>query len=199
MVLLLVGAMLASPAASAQSRRTKAPAKPFRAAGKSQGQPGSPRLKQANLMAARGDYEGAVARYEEVLKSEPGNASAYHMYGRTLALKGDLPGAIAKYREAVRLSPGNVELRNDLGVALCAHAEYDAAIEELKKAIAMSPKYVPAHNNLGVTLMRAGDYKGAAEAFRTSLKLQPQNKIVQKKLAEALKYQSEPAAPPADQ
>lgn len=199
---LLLGLMVLAPvigasAVPAEPPRTRPAAKSAPEAGKARRQPVSPSLRQANWLAAKGDYDGAIALYEEVLKREPGNSFAYHMYGRTLALKGDLFGAIAKYREAVRLDPADVELRNDLGVALCAHGQYDAAIEELKRAIAMSPKYVPAHNNLGATLMRSGDYQGAAEAFRASLKLQPQNKVVQKKLSEALKHRSEQAAPPA--
>ncbi|GLX07695.1 BTAD domain-containing putative transcriptional regulator [Microbispora sp. NBRC 16548] len=66
-------------------------------------------MGEAKVARSRGDLDGAVAAYEEVLavlEAHPAVpqqlASAYAEYGRALLAKGDLGGALARHHEALR-------------------------------------------------------------------------------------------------
>ncbi|MEU8276524.1 BTAD domain-containing putative transcriptional regulator [Microbispora bryophytorum] len=66
-------------------------------------------MGEAKVARSRGDLDGAVAAYEEVLavlEAHPAVpqqlASAYAEYGRTLLARGDLDGALARHHEALR-------------------------------------------------------------------------------------------------
>jgi tetratricopeptide (TPR) repeat protein len=59
----------------------------------------------AALLVSRGNRDGAIAPYKELLRLAPKSASAHNGLGWTLQQTGDLDGAIAKYKEALRLEP----------------------------------------------------------------------------------------------
>lgn len=59
----------------------------------------------------KGDYEGAIADYNEAIRIQPDVADAYLCRGITKSALGDKPGALEDFREAVRLYQiqGNTE------------------------------------------------------------------------------------------
>ena len=53
----------------------------------------------------KGDYDRAIADYNEALRLDPKDASAYNNRGSAYAGEGDHDRAIADYNEALRLDP----------------------------------------------------------------------------------------------
>jgi tetratricopeptide (TPR) repeat protein len=64
----------------------------------------------ASILVMIGDYQGAVSRYEDLLKRVPNHAQLHTSYGHALKTLGRREDAIAAYRSAIRI-------RADLGDA----------------------------------------------------------------------------------
>jgi tetratricopeptide (TPR) repeat protein len=58
---------------------------------------------RGNVYAMQGDYDRAIADYDEAIRLDPALASAWHNRGNAYARKGDADRAIADYNEAIRL------------------------------------------------------------------------------------------------
>ena len=61
---------------------------------------------QAVVLCRLGDYEPAIALYEELLRDYPAHARVWHSQGHALKTAGHLDRAIAAYRRAIALEPG---------------------------------------------------------------------------------------------
>ena len=55
----------------------------------------------------KGEYDKAIADYDEALKLDPKNALAYDSRGVAWYRKGEYDKAIADYGEAIKLDPKN--------------------------------------------------------------------------------------------
>lgn len=60
---------------------------------------------RANAHYDKGNFDSAIADYNEAIQQDPGNAWAFSNRGRAFAAKGDSDRAIADYNEAIRLAP----------------------------------------------------------------------------------------------
>ncbi len=71
---------------------------------------GDPRnMSYRNLKAVAlgkiGDFEAAIALYEEVLKEHPGYSRIWHSYGHTLKTAGRTDDAVSAYRRSIAIEP----------------------------------------------------------------------------------------------
>src|SRR5262249_37241145 len=62
---------------------------------------------QGNAVANTGDYDRAIATFNEVIRLDPNNALAFGSRGLAYWKKGDNDRAMADYNEAIRLNPNN--------------------------------------------------------------------------------------------
>jgi tetratricopeptide (TPR) repeat protein len=125
------------------------------------------------VLADRGDYAAAAARYAEVLAADPSNAMAHFNWGALLARQGDLDGAVQHYSEAIRLSPGYAKAENNLGLVLARKGQWTEAAVHYRRAIDAAPQLAEAYGNLGVALETSGDKSGALAAYRELVRLKP--------------------------
>src|SRR6266487_3402511 len=62
-------------------------------------------LGRADAYVRKGDYDRALADYDEAIKLAPGTAIAFALRGEVHAKRGDYDGAIADYERAIEREP----------------------------------------------------------------------------------------------
>ena len=65
-----------------------------------------------------GRYDKAIADYDEAIRLNPNDASAYYERGQAWHSKDDLDKAIADYDEAIRLDPRHARAYTIRGIVL---------------------------------------------------------------------------------
>jgi tetratricopeptide (TPR) repeat protein len=98
---------------------------------------GASLVQEALRLEQQGRYPEAQARWEEVVKAEPGNGQAFAQLGFLQARQGHYTDAIASYRKAKAINPGIAQLNLNLGLALFKSGKFQEAgtlfEEELRK------------------------------------------------------------------
>ncbi|MGE5647682.1 MAG: tetratricopeptide repeat protein [Acidobacteriota bacterium] len=84
-------------------------------------------------LAESGDFAGAIAKYEELLRLRPDVVEARSNLGVALARLGRYQEAVANYRLALERDPGNATVRLNLALALYKQAEFAQAAAQLEK------------------------------------------------------------------
>ncbi len=125
----------------------------------------------------RGDFEGALEKYDEALEIEENNLGAMSEKANTLV-------ALGRYKEAVKLckflikeSPDKrFDLRLDYttyGTALDLMGKGKKAVKIYNKGIKKFPGYYLLHYNKAIALSGLNKYEDAIEAFQASVKVNP--------------------------
>ena len=107
-------------------------------------------------LAARGQFDEAIAHYRKALEIKPDYAEAHDNLGLALAGRGQVDEAIAHYRKALEIEPDYADAHYNLGIALADRGQIDEAIAHYRKALEIKPDYAEAHNNLGTPWPAAG-------------------------------------------
>ena len=76
--------------------------------------PTQQRLKAANVLLDKGDVDGAIGEYREVLRVNPGNPDVHRLLGVALGKRGDWQGDLAEQRMALRLRPSDALAKAEL-------------------------------------------------------------------------------------
>lgn len=118
--------------------------------------------KTARQALDSGDYDTAIAQYQQLIQKNPKDAVAQNNLGVALQKKGDLEGAIENYKKALELDPDNAQVKTNL--------------ERAQKKLAIS------HNNQGLEASRAGNYQDAIESYKKALELAPDTQTVKENL-----------------
>jgi Flp pilus assembly protein TadD len=94
----------------------------------------APSLAQDRSSCLEGkDYLKAVRACSDIVRSNPTDASAYHMRGNILAKNGDLGQAIADYSKAIELNPDYAAAYNSRASAYVAKGDYAHAVADVTK------------------------------------------------------------------
>ena len=119
----------------------------------------------------KGDLDGAMADYDQAIKLNPKDASAFNNRGNAKFAKGDLNGAMADYNQAIKINPKNTLAYNNLGNVKLRKGELDGAMADLNQAIQLNPQYGLAYRNRGNAKRRKGDFDGAIADFNRAIKV----------------------------
>jgi tetratricopeptide (TPR) repeat protein len=130
------------------------------------------RQNLGSALLQKGDLEGAVAVYRELVGRHP-DALAYYNLGLALKQKDDFAAAEEALRKAMAMDPELPDPPYTLGVVLWQTNRPDEAAEALRAAIGRKPDYAEAHYLLGTILRAKGDLAGASEEFRRTIRDQP--------------------------
>jgi serine/threonine protein kinase/Flp pilus assembly protein TadD len=131
-------------------------------------------LDLGRALRAKGDTEGAIARFQQAIELDPNYVAAHEWLGIVLAEVKDYEGAEREYREALRLSPESPTAHRSLGNLLADTNDPTGAVREYQEAIRIDPKDAVARTNLGNTLFKQNDLDGAIRAFRDATLVAPQ-------------------------
>lgn len=133
------------------------------------------RLKPVNLEAAyydrgrayhlSGDYDRAIADYDQALRLEPRDAAVWFNRGLAHYAKGDNDAAIRDYDAAIRLDPQDAEAWANRGVAHFARRDTASALADYDMAISLSPQLTLAYVNRGRAYASRGDWRSAVANY----------------------------------
>jgi Flp pilus assembly protein TadD len=96
----------------------------------------------------KGQVDGAILHFQEVLKLRPDFAEANNNLGAAFLQKGQLDQAIVYYQKAVQLTPSDAEFQNNLGYALYLGGDVPQAVEHYKKSLELRPQNAATCKNL---------------------------------------------------
>jgi tetratricopeptide (TPR) repeat protein len=109
--------------------------------------------QHANQLAFAGDFDKALAAYEEAARLAPNDPEIEHNWGTVLLRRGELEAAAEHFERAVALNPDSADSLYNLGVALEGLGRDDQAIAHFRAAAAIEPQHPAAQRlaELGLT------------------------------------------------
>jgi tetratricopeptide (TPR) repeat protein len=89
--------------------------------------------------ANRGNFEDAIAGYQEAVAAEPDDAGLRADLGLALTMKGHVAEALTELSEAVRLAPRSARAHAYRGLALARASRFAEALQEYDESLAITP------------------------------------------------------------
>jgi tetratricopeptide (TPR) repeat protein len=119
------------------------------------------------------EYDRAIADYNEAIRLDAKDVTAYNARGTAWRAKGDLDRAIADYNEAIKLDPKYAHAYVNRGRAWESKGECDRAIGDYDQAIRLHPDYTDAYIDRGRAWESEGDYDRAIVDYSEAIRLDP--------------------------
>lgn len=143
----------------------------------------------ANLgmaLSHRGQFEQAVAQYQESLRlNEGNNPKAYLNLGAALLRQGKAAEAVPFLRTGLEQQPSSAEAHNNLAASLWQTGERDEALRHFQQALELRPDYREAAFNLGSAYLQAGNLDDGATWLQRAIELRPDDASTYVRLATA--------------
>jgi lipoprotein NlpI len=121
----------------------------------------------------KGDYDRAIADYDEAIRLDPQDPLAYYNRGVAWHGKHDYDRAIADYDQAIRLNPQDPQAYDSRGNAWQAKGDLERAIAEYDDAIRLDPQHARALRNRGYARFLRGSFAEAAKDLAETSRLIP--------------------------
>ena len=118
----------------------------------------------AHILILRGDYEGAIERYQKIVARNPSTDSKVSL-GLAYLRVGDVDMAVKTLASAVAADPKHCKGWNNLSLAYLRQGKVEEARGAAEKAIELNAAYAPAYVNLGNVRLREGDAAAAIASF----------------------------------
>ncbi|MFN0197071.1 MAG: tetratricopeptide repeat protein [Planctomycetaceae bacterium] len=123
-------------------------------------------LAQGQNALQAGDLEQAEKHFQDLLQSDPQNATAHHRLAVIADQRQDYAAAENHYVRALEGNPKDANLLSDMGYSYLLQGKTEASMKLLKDALRVNPQHVQAANNLGVIYANAGNSEQALAMFR---------------------------------
>ncbi|WP_448572759.1 tetratricopeptide repeat protein [Trichothermofontia sp.] len=131
-------------------------------------------LAQQGMAALRsGQWESAIAYYQQALPDYPQPAEIHFHLGYAYHRWGDENRAMEQYQRALSLRPDYPEALCNLGNIMQARQQWETAIAYYHRALAIVPDYADVHNNLGTALFNQDQLAAAIAHYQQALKVKP--------------------------
>jgi tetratricopeptide (TPR) repeat protein len=128
----------------------------------------------------KGNYQGALANYNQAIALDPKNSLAYINRGLLKNEKlNDVPGALADYNQAISLDPKNSDAYYNRGLLKYQNLnDSQGALVDYNQVIALDPKDSSAYNNRGsLKYEKLNDVQGALVDYNQVIALDPKNSL----------------------
>ena len=121
--------------------------------------------------ADSGEYDKAIADYNDAIRFNPHLVDAYHSRGVAWVKKGEYDKAIADFNLAIRYNAQDAESLDGRGVAWLNKGEYDKAVADFNEAIRLNAHDTVAYFHRGLAGFNQGKFEIAATDFAQKLRL----------------------------
>ncbi len=134
-------------------------------------------------LADAGNPDAAAAEFQDAVREDQNNGSAWLRLGFAYAAAGKAQDALDAYTNAVIVAPENALAHNNLGWELKKAGQTDNARQEFGAALAADPGLEIAAVNLGSLLAEAGERGKAIAVYEALLNKNPEAEQAIKNLA----------------
>ena len=134
--------------------------------------------------AQRGDTAGAIAHFEQALRTRPGDGFAEYNLGNLYLMMQRPADAIPHLRVASLEITSRAPLFNNLGISLLMTGRVPEALDAFGRATRLDPPSADAHVNIAAILVDRGDYQGALAHYDRALAINPNLPAAQRGLAQ---------------
>ncbi len=130
------------------------------------------RISFGSKFVEKGEYDKAIALFNEVIRMNPKNSQAWCSRGIAWHKKGEYDKAIADYSESIRLNPNVLSsgVYTDRGITWAVKGEYDKAIADYNQALTQCPIDPDALCNRGKAWAKKGKHDKAIADYNEAIK-----------------------------
>lgn len=133
------------------------------------------RLTEAKSAKDSGNYDAALALFQEILAENPTVTTAYLGIGDIYIVKKDYDKAEPAYGRAAKLEPRNFDAQYGWGLALQMLNRFVEAIRAYQRALTIDPDSVKANLNMATTYLQMNEPQSAVTFAERAVKLEPGN------------------------
>jgi tetratricopeptide (TPR) repeat protein len=132
-------------------------------------------LALGNKSIAQGDYDEAIAIFQDLIKLNPRHAIALNNLGSALFKVGRYKEAEACFYRAIKVKADYADPHSNLGNLLLLRGYFADAERSFRYALKINPRFVDARNNLGLALANLNNLRDAKSNFEKVLKKEPRS------------------------
>ena len=144
------------------------------------------RHRLGTALAQLGDGPGAVAAFEQVIRTHPEFARAYFSLGVLASENRQHDVAIQHFQAALKNEAGYVQARVQLGWALARSGRPGESLAHFEQALALEPTQSDATLGASLALLRLGRYREARDRLTAASALYPDDPRISLALARVL-------------
>ena len=127
----------------------------------------------ASVSYRAGNYETALAQFEEAVRKNPNDAESLSNLGQVLVKLGRTAEAVPPLERATSLNPDRWAYRFNLARALGLLGRWDESIASYQRAQQLFPDDYVTTFNLGMAFHKAGRESDAVAQYRRAIELNP--------------------------
>jgi cytochrome c-type biogenesis protein CcmH/NrfG len=120
--------------------------------------------------------QARVQALENVIKSDPKNATARVQLGNAYFDAERFPDAIKWYEDALKVDPKNVDASTDLGISYYYSNQADRALQQFDYSLKLDPKHTKTLLNQGIVrAFGKKDLSGATSSWQRLIEVAPES------------------------
>lgn len=145
--------------------------------GKQKGKVSAAYYNRGLAWSGKGDYDRALADYDQAIRINPKDADTYHSRGNAKYAKGNMSGAIADYDRAIGLARKSAITYEMRGKAWFVQGDDSRAIADVDQAIRLSPGDASAYVLRGMVRLKRRELDHALTDFSEAIRFSPNDDV----------------------
>ena len=131
-------------------------------------------LEEGTEYLRNGEYEKAINKYNQAIKSKPDFAEAYSGRGTGKAMSNKSKQAMTDYDKAIRLKPDDAKTYYNRGLIKIDLGQFEEAIADFDEAIRLNPNDPIAYNNRAIAKAEVDKPEEAFADFDKAINISPE-------------------------
>lgn len=134
-------------------------------------------LEEAGFLLEQGNWQQALAEYEEALRLNPLLLTAYHKRALIFLAVGDLDHCLAECNRGLSVNQANAQLLFLRGQVHQGKGETEAALSDYTQAVQADVSFVPAYEARAAVYLERNELTQARNDCDRAIKLKPQSNV----------------------